>query len=55
MTPNTDAPDADSPNAVYYASFYVPGAADNYAEYPKLIHLSLRNRTHKIGSNTKKQ
>ena len=56
MTPNNDAPDADSPNSSGNDAYDYPYADDYDAAYPKLIHLSLRNRNHnrKISSNTKK-
>ena len=56
MTPNTDAPDAYSPNAYKNDADKYPDADDNDANYPKSIHLSLRNCNwnRKIFPNTQK-
>ena len=56
MTLNTDASDADSPDADYNDAADAPNSADDDSAYPKLIQLSLynRNRNRKISPNTKK-
>ena len=54
MTPNTDDPNADTPNADDGDSDDTPDADYSDSGYPKLIHLSLRNRNRKISPNTKK-
>ena len=44
MTPSTDAPNANSPDAVANDADDSPYAADNDAAYTKLIQFSLRNQ-----------
>ena len=46
MTPNTDAPNSDASNAADNDAADVPDSNENYAAYPKLIHISLRNCNH---------
>ena len=54
MTSNTDSPNSDAPDAADDDAADAPDAADDDSVYPKLIHLSLRNRNRKISPNTKK-
>ena len=56
MTTNIDAPDAYAPNDAKYDATDAPDAVDYDSDYPKLIHLSLRNINwnRKIAPNTKK-
>ena len=56
-TSNTDAPDADAPNAADYDASDAPDYDDDDTAYPKSIPLSLKNciRNSKISPNTKKQ
>ena len=49
MTPNTDFPDADAPNAAENNDADPPGASDDNDNYIKPIDLSLRN--HNCNSN----
>ena len=56
MIPNTDAPNADTPDSADNYDYYAPNPADNDAAYTKYIYLFLYNYNcnGKIAPNTKK-
>ena len=53
MTRNTDAPDSDAPDDPGGDAAYAPNNDDDDVDYPKSIHLSLRNHNCNCNHNFK--